>query len=116
MIVPFFYLKFLKFAVLNRQIEMLIRIVKMTFAADKVATFETMFDGVKEKIASFEGCLHLNLYQDQNNPQTFFTYSIWVDEEALEKYRHSELFKATWAKTKILFADKPEAWSLDQKF
>jgi heme-degrading monooxygenase HmoA len=41
------------------------------------------------------------------------TYSHWTGEEALDNYRHSELFRVTWAKTKQLFADRPEAWSLD---
>ena len=94
---------------------MLVRIVKMTFATEHISTFENLFEGVKHKIEGFEGCMHLNLYQDQNNPQIFFTYSLWSGETALEKYRYSELFKDTWAKTKILFSDKPEAWSLGQK-
>ena len=34
-------------------------------------------------------------------------------EEDLEKYRKSELFKGVWAKTKILFAEKAEAWTLE---
>ena len=94
---------------------MLTRIVKLTFAPENIPTFEALFETVKDKIAGFEGCLHLNLYQDKNNPQIFFTYSLWEGENDLEKYRHSELFKATWAKTKVLFSDKPEAWSLGLK-
>jgi heme-degrading monooxygenase HmoA len=41
-----------------------------------------------------------------------FTLSIWNKEEDLNEYRKSAFFKSTWAKTKILFCDKPEAWSL----
>jgi hypothetical protein len=29
----------------------------------------------------------------------------------LEAYRSSELFEQTWAETKILFDDRPQAWS-----
>jgi heme-degrading monooxygenase HmoA len=39
------------------------------------------------------------------------TFSLWESEEALNNYRHSELFSVTWAKTKILFADRPVAFS-----
>ncbi|MFZ0490789.1 MAG: antibiotic biosynthesis monooxygenase, partial [Salegentibacter sp.] len=36
------------------------------------------------------------------------------DEAALENYRNSELFKEVWAKTKVFFNDRPEAWSVDK--
>jgi len=32
----------------------------------------------------------------------------------LEAYRQSELFKNVWSKTKPLFNDKPQAWSVDK--
>ena len=51
------------------------------------------------------------MLQSKNHETICFTYSIWDNEEALNNYRHSELFKNTWAKTKILFDGKPEAWS-----
>ena len=41
-----------------------------------------------------------------------FTISHWDSEAALELYRQSELFKFTWAKTKPLFEEKAQAWSL----
>lgn len=94
---------------------MLTRIVKMTFKEEKTPVFLNVFDEVKHKISSFEGCQHLNLYQDKKDKRIFFTYSIWDNEEALNRYRYSEFFQNTWAKTKILFDDKPEAWSLDLK-
>ena len=39
------------------------------------------------------------------------TYSHWESEEALNKYRDSELFKSVWSFTKALFAEKPQAFS-----
>ena len=91
---------------------MIKRIVKLTFKEEHLETFVTLFDQVKNNIRNFDGCTHLELWQDVNNPCIFFTYSFWESTEDLESYRHSELFKATWAKTKILFNDKPEAWSI----
>lgn len=91
---------------------MIKRIVKLTFRAAEIETFRSNFEAVKDKIRAFEGCQHLELWQDQQDERVFFTYSFWESEAHLEVYRHSELFKATWAKTKILFDDKPLAWSV----
>lgn len=93
----------------------MIRIVKMTFKASAIETFQSTFEEYKEKIRSVEGCEHLELLQDIDNPCIFFTYSFWKEPASLEKYRHSDLFKEVWAKTKIHFDDRPAAWSVDQK-
>lgn len=93
---------------------MLIRIVKMIFAPQETESFLELFDRNKEKIRGFEGCDHLELYRDKNEQNTFFTYSYWRDEDALENYRHSPLFKEVWQETKSKFAGKPEAWSVDR--
>lgn len=90
---------------------MLIRIVKMSFKTEKVDEFLNIFDQSKNKIASVEGIEELQLIRDKDNKSVFFTISKWRDESYLEQYRNSELFKNTWAKTKVLFNDKPEAWS-----
>lgn len=91
---------------------MIIRIVKMTFEPSEIENFRLLFEENKEKIRHFEGCRFLELYQDIKNKNIFFTYSHWGNEEALNEYRHSELFKNVWGQTKILFKEKPEAWSV----
>jgi len=91
---------------------MIIRIVKMTFEANKVAEFLKIFEGSKKLIRNMEGCKHLELLNDVKNQTVFFTYSHWENENDLNIYRNSELFKSVWSKTKILFAEKPEAWSV----
>ena len=91
---------------------MLIRIVKMSFAPDKVNDFMTAFNERKEMIASFEGCSGVELLRDIQNPNTFFTYSKWNNETSLNKYRNSELFNAVWSSVKKWFTAKPEAWSV----
>ena len=93
---------------------MLIRIVKMRFKEDQVASFLANFEVVKQHIRNFEGNQFLELYQDKNDPRIFFTYSYWNSEEALENYRNSTLFNEVWSYTKTLFSDKPEAWSVDR--
>jgi quinol monooxygenase YgiN len=93
---------------------MFVRIVKMSFAEENIDTFLENFHKNKNDIRNFDGCRFLELYRDKNNPNIFFTYSYWEDESYLENYRHSELFKNVWAKTKPLFNDKPQAWSVDK--
>lgn len=92
---------------------MLIRIVKLGFREDFIETFLDNFESNKEKIRGFKGCNRLELYRDKNIPTQFFTYSYWDDEESLDRYRSSELFKAVWAATKKGFDQRPEAWSVD---
>ncbi len=91
---------------------MLIRIVKMTFSPDKTGDFIAEFNSRKHLIASFEGCAGVELLRDIANPNIFFTYSKWQNEEFLEKYRKSDLFGKVWSHVKQWFADKPEAWSV----
>jgi len=92
---------------------MIRRIVKMTFRPDQCEAFEAIFEASKDNIRAFPGCEHLELWRSRSPENVYMTYSHWTGEEALENYRHSDLFQKTWAKTKQLFADRPEAWSLD---
>lgn len=93
---------------------MITRLVKMSFRADGIEPFKDVFARSKDKIRAFPGNLHVELLQDRSNPEIFFTFSLWESPEALENYRHSELFEKTWAETKVLFNGKPEAWSTDK--
>jgi len=88
--------------------------VKMTFKTELINDFIAVFENAKPKIEAFPGCSKVDLIQDINDPRIIMTHSIWDGPEALEEYRHSELFKSTWAKTKILFDDKPQAWSVEK--
>ncbi|MFM2266840.1 MAG: hypothetical protein RL757_281 [Bacteroidota bacterium] len=85
----------------------------MTFQPELVPTFLDVFESSKQKIRAREGCQHLELLRDANAPNVLFTLSYWESEDFLNSYRNSELFKTTWAKTKILFAEKPQAWSME---
>ena len=93
---------------------MIIRIVQMTFREDAVSEFATLFEARKETISGFVGCTHLELWQDSKHPNVFFTYSRWNTEADLDRYRFSNFFKDTWARTKALFKEKPRAWSVIQ--
>lgn len=92
---------------------MFTRIVKMEFHRKNIPTFLQNFEEVKERIRNFQGCSFLELYRDKNNDAIFFTYSRWNEEQDLENYRKSELFKEVWSVTKPLFSSRAEAWSVD---
>lgn len=84
----------------------------MTFQEASVPDFLAIFEASKQKIRQFEGCQHLELLRDKNQTNILFTLSFWDTEGSLENYRQSELFQMTWAKTKVLFADRPQAWTV----
>lgn len=87
----------------------------MTFKSEEIDSFLAIFEKQKTFIASFEGCTHLELLRDKNNPNIFFTYSYWQDESYLELYRKSDFFRNIWSTVKLKFDAKPEAWSLEKK-
>ena len=90
---------------------MLLRLVRMTFRPEALEAFLEIFDASAPQIRAAPGCHHLELWQDARYPNIVTTFSRWHDADALDRYRHSELFKTTWAKTKPLFAAPPRAFS-----
>lgn len=94
---------------------MIVRIVKMKFKEEEISNFLEIFEKQKEFIAGFEGCTHLEILNDKNDSNIFFTYSHWKDESFLELYRESDFFRNIWSGVKVKFAAKPEAWSLVQR-
>jgi len=94
---------------------MITRVVKMSFTPENVEHFLYIFEKSNQKISNFQGCIDVKLFRDKKDPQVFFTISNWQNLKDLEDYRQSVLFKSTWAKTKVLFNDKPVAWSLDEQ-
>ena len=86
----------------------------MHFRPGERDAFLDIFNASKHLIRQFDGCQHLRLYNEAGCPDVFFTFSVWTSAEHLDAYRNSELFRTTWTKTKALFADKPQAWSMNQ--
>lgn len=96
---------------------MIKRIVKLHFREAEVLAFQAIYDESRKKIRAFEGCRHVELLRDQNHPAVFFTFSVWESAEHLDRYRHSELFAGVWFRTKALFAEKAQAWTVvEQEF
>lgn len=86
----------------------------MSFRPGEIETFKKVFEQNWQFIKGFEGCSHVELLQDENNPSVFFTYSLWQSEAHVNAYRESELFARVWGATKVLFNQKPEAWSVKE--
>jgi quinol monooxygenase YgiN len=91
------------------------RIVRLAFAIEKRDDFIKVFKkhqlSMKDR---FEGCLSLEAFEDKKHPGVFFTFSVWKEEAALEKYRSSEYFREIWSTIKPWFSEKAQAWSLDK--
>ncbi len=91
---------------------MITRIVRMEFQPDKVDQFLEVFHASKNLIRNFPGIHLLELHRDLHQQNVFYTYSLWESESALNVYRESELFGGIWPRTKALFVQKPQAFSL----
>lgn len=94
---------------------MITRVVKMTFKNGNAPVFREVFNRSKFFIRGFEGCKHLSLLESQTEPNVFFTYSKWENESYLDLYRNSDLFKSTWAQTKVLFEFPAQAWTCNEE-
>ena len=90
------------------------RIVQMTFQPERVGEFLALFEQHRSAIRNAEGCRHLELWQNRDEPNVFFTYSWWDSEADLDRYRNSSLFGHVWPRTKELFLDAPQAWTVQE--
>ena len=90
---------------------MIKRIVKIELEAENIAAFQAIFQESKMNILAKEGCFHVELLRCTAPDNIFFTFSLWESEEALNAYRHSDLFGDVWPRTKALFSKPAEAWS-----
>ena len=88
----------------------------MTFRDDQVEQFIELFQSRYDQIRAFDGCSYLELIQDIDRNNIFFTVSYWDSADSLELYRKSGLFRDTWSRTKQLFAGRAEAWSTQSLF
>jgi heme-degrading monooxygenase HmoA len=92
---------------------MITRIVKLAIApgSEQGTEFERIFASSKAKIAAQPGCFGVKMLRGEGH---YFTYSTWNAEADLNQYRKSELFREVWPRTKALFYNKPEAWTLEE--
>ncbi|MBO6576125.1 MAG: antibiotic biosynthesis monooxygenase [Rhodothermales bacterium] len=89
----------------------LVRLVRLTLRPDAIEEFLDIFAEAAPRIRATPGCLSLELWQDTRYPNILSTHSRWQTAAALEAYRSSAYFEATWKRTRALFAAPPFAAS-----
>lgn len=97
----------------NQTARPVVRLVHLVLRAEYVEDFLGLLDRVAPQIRSMPGCLGMELWRDSDQPDRFTTMSRWADQEALEQYRSSTLFRTTWTKVKPWFAERARALSYD---
>lgn len=95
---------------------MVVRIVKLTFAENKVEEFKAFFENIKHVVNDFEGCKGMQMLQNMEDPKEFMTYSVWKNEQCLNKYRSSADFGKIWPTIKPWFIAAPQAWTNEVLF
>ncbi|MBK5278788.1 MAG: antibiotic biosynthesis monooxygenase [Bacteroidia bacterium] len=93
---------------------MITRIVRMHFTEAGLQEFLDIFNTHKNAIRNFEGCSHLQLLKDADDPLCYTTLSHWDKQESLDQYRQSELFGKVWGRVKNLFSERSHAFSLEK--
>ena len=86
----------------------------MHFTEAGVAEFLEIFNRNKEAIRNFQGCSHLELLKDHEDPFTYTTLSHWDSQTNLDAYRKSQLFEQVWGQVKSLFSERSQAFSLEK--
>ncbi len=92
---------------------MVIRIVRLHLKENRSERFKELFYASKPEILKFAGCQQVDLFVDKNDTNIYYTHSLWDTEEHLNDYRESKFFEGTWREVKKLFADKPQAFSME---
>lgn len=95
---------------------MITRIVKMNIRESEVEKFKELIKPIQDKIREVDGCMSVNILCDKSIPTKFFSYSIWLSEKHLARYKKSELFKTTWAEAKKLFSTHAQVWTVQDAF
>lgn len=90
---------------------MLVRIVHLEIQPQFTPKFLELYSSHQAKISEFEGCISLQLLQDEKDPNHVATLSHWKSSEHLDKYRYSEFFKQLWSQVKPLFSQPARATS-----
>lgn len=88
------------------------RVVKLTLKPECIGDFCDVFVAHQQQISRFDGCISLQGFQDNKEPNIFFTISQWDSEAHLDNYRFSDFFKTLWTTVKPMFAEKALAHSM----
>ncbi len=93
---------------------MLIRVVHMHFTEEGVERFLKLFHEHGSSIRNMPGCSHLELLKDVDDSLHYMTISHWDNEDNLQMYRQSALFRIVWGDVKTLFSQRSRAYSMER--
>lgn len=78
-------------------------VAKQNVKSEEIAKFiEAAKELVKETNKSDVGCIHYDLFQDANNPQTFTFIEGWENQDVLDKHMASVHFKEIFPRLQSL--------------
>lgn len=97
-----------------RHFRVIVRIVRLTIDPSRTDEFVSLYEHVSARIRQFDGCRHLELWQDVRYSNIYTTCSHWRHHDDLDAYRESAFFKETWSLTRRLLAAPAEATSYRQ--
>jgi (4S)-4-hydroxy-5-phosphonooxypentane-2,3-dione isomerase len=84
---------------------MIWRLVHLKFHPERVSDFLALFQAASERIRELPGCLSLVLFQDQQDPTAFATWSGWREASDLQDYKRSPIFAEFWPQVKALLRE-----------
>lgn len=95
---------------------MILRIVKMELKETNIDLFHLFMKNLKDEKLKLEGCLHYDYFCDKQNEHIYFSYTIWVTDRHLKKYKKTELFKEVTRTVRNLCKKEPIAWTVENVF
>lgn len=95
---------------------MILRIVKMELNESKIELFQLFMNNLKEEKLKQEGCLHYDYFCEKENELVFYSYTIWMSEKFLKKFKKTELFREVTRTLRNLCIKEPIAWTVENVF
>jgi (4S)-4-hydroxy-5-phosphonooxypentane-2,3-dione isomerase len=95
---------------------MILRIVKMELNETKIELFQLFMNNLKEEKLKQEGCLHYDYFCEKENEMIFYSYTIWMLEKHLKKFKKTELFREVTRTLRTLCVKEPIAWTVENVF
>jgi len=95
---------------------MILRIVKMEVAPDKLEDFKRFMTNLSEEKIKQKGCVHHDFFSDKQYDNVYFQYTIWERTSDLKKYKSTPLFKEVVKTLSNLCLVAPYAWTVENVF
>ncbi len=95
---------------------MILRVVKLKVDPRKMEAFQLFMENLHDEKLRLNGCLHFDFFNERQNPNIFYSYTIWEHEKFLKQYKKTDLFKEVVQTLRELCIDEPQAWTIQNVF